>query len=207
MPTVAMPTTIKPISIDLSLNQPSRFSVSHSLIEQTRSREVGTWTLTLQYPPARTHSDYGAILGALAGAGGRSGKIIYQLPTSFMQSNSTDSTGIQVDGAGQTGRSVDVINGDPNGELKSGDLVQFATSNNFRIFILTSNESLGPSGNGTLDIAPPLHYETTNLESVRVHGNSGGLVFVGRPTEDTVGISVNHCMKYGLTVELVEVDL
>jgi len=109
-------------------------------------------------------------------------------------------TGIQLNGSG-TIRSTDIsITGTPGGTLKAGDVFQIGTGLDSHIHVVVQDVTLNGSGEGSIDVEPPLRTTYANDTSLDFTLPKG----VWRLASNDIGWNIDQASIYGFTIPCIE---
>lgn len=198
------PALPKAIEVTVTSTSPSLASASNNLTVQTRSRNVQRWSFNLSYPIGFTWNDFAPIFSFLIKQKGRAEFFDYVLDDSVMPCNGEWDGTEQCDGVTAVGATTVPIKGAPaNADMKAGDLVQF--NGHTKVYMLTDDATADGSGDVSIIIQPPLHESVANNEAVASHRTGNGLTFKCALTNDAAAMTIPHCIKHGLNVEMAEV--
>lgn len=199
------PTSPVPIKTTLRSIQPTFISASHALNAQRRTRNAQRFALTLAYPARMGWDTFAPLWAFMMAQKGRAESFTFTLPTSIMPARGSWSGTPLVNGASQTGDSIDLdgFTASQTGVAKAGDLVRFGTGK--KVYTVTADANSNVSGEATVSIQPPLLESPGDGDAVSVHKSAGGIDFSVALGSDELQIDLNHCVKYGIQVDLVEV--
>lgn len=124
---------------------------------------------------ATRYKDFGVFKAFLAKLRGQVGSFLYGDPDFLARGAMGVGGTVQVDGAGQTGRALNVKGMTPStqGILKAGDYVQLGTGGSARLHLVTEDLDSDGVGKGVLNIEPKLRASPANNQAVIIDGAMG----------------------------------
>ncbi len=107
-----------------------------------------------------------------------------------------------VDGAGQTGSSLNIATGEASitGWLKAGDYFQLGSGSTTRLFIATEDVNTAADGSATVSTWPDVRSATTDGEAVTISSPKG----LWRLNDSVARWSVDRASIYGISFTAVE---
>jgi hypothetical protein len=119
------PSTPKPSSAKIRSNSPTFVSIAHNLRQVVSTRNAHRWGIELDFPPMK-RADFAALWAFIVGQRGRAGSFDITLPQHAARGSWAGTP--RVDGAGQTGRTIQLKGFTPSqpGVVKAGDFVRFS---------------------------------------------------------------------------------
>lgn len=199
------PTTLKPISFKISSSYPSSISISNNLKVQSRSRGAQRFAITATYAAVHDWSAMAEIWGFIIDQQGRYDTFDYTLPDSVMPKNGewqgTCTYLAEVTKYNHNATST-YTTSEPD-FTKVGDLVKFG--NHDKIYVIRQASGNTPvTGDFSCIIQPEMMETPTLGESIDVHQTGSPLTMKVQLASDYTEMSLDHCIKYGITVEMVE---
>lgn len=173
------PTSPVAASIRISSVQPSYVSVSHSLKRQTRTQGAQQWSIDIDYPPL-SRADMMPVLAFAMKQQGMAESFTFTPPIYSTKRGTCSSCTSAVESAGATAVTVTMT-----GTLLAGDFVKFASHD--KVYMVTDDLS----GNGELNIQPPL-LEDTTLAAVTVDNVPFKVAFASDVQEFSRGAADLH---------------
>lgn len=191
--------TIKPDSfVCVPVANVSSFKSSLNGFQQFSTLPGSRWAASFTWTN-RKGEDARRLRGQLSGLLGQVGTFKIAIPDSLPLGTASGS-GV-VDGAGQTGTSLDTTGWDINQALlfSAGDWVEIEQ----QAYTITADASSDDSGNATLQITPPLRKSMSNGSQIVTSGVS----FYMRSTKNDVGsANVTPGKIYAVSLEGIEID-
>ncbi len=199
------PSSPIPISVVIRSVQPSYVSVSHALTVQRRTRNAQRFAIELIYPPVASWDSFAPLWAFLLAQKGRAESFTYTLPVAIMPARGTWSGTPLVNGASQTGESIDLDGFTPSdtGVAKAGDLIWFGSGK--KVYTVTADADANISGEAAVSIQPALVVSPGDGDAVSVHKSTGGIDFTMSLSAEDLSLPLQHCIRYGIQVELAEV--
>lgn len=194
MGTISFPSSPKPASMSWKLTQPAQQNIS----QWTGARQVlpsgrGWWECSVSLPPIVGTSNvnvWRSFFGAAQGATND-----FQVPVSPIAQSTATATP-QVNGAGQTGRSLSTKGWPASTTVLSGG--QYVTINN-QLLQLTANVVSDGSGNATISFAPSIRVSPADNAAIEFKNPYALMFFAEDP-----GYSVEPGMVYSISFNLRE---
>jgi len=144
-------------SMKFTSYQPTLISISHSLFRQARSRGgAQRWAIEASYPPNLSRAELAPIFAFAIAQRGQY-EIFTLIPPALWSTARGLATGTPlVDGANQTGRTVNTKGWTPNitGILRAGDFLKF--NGHSKVYMITVDANSDGSGLAALSIEPAL---------------------------------------------------
>ena len=159
------PSSPAPSSVKLGTIQPTLVSVGQSLKRQTRTRGAQRWKATLSWPN-RTRAEFAPIWAFLMAQRGQWDSFQIVLAGHDTPQGSWAGGAPLVDGAAQTGRTVNLKGFTPSqtGVVKAGDLLKFGDT---KVYIATADANSTAAGKVVgLAIEPALMVSPADAEAV-----------------------------------------
>lgn len=195
------PTSPAPSSLKLGTVTPTRVSVTQNLKRNVRSVGAQRWKLDLGYTNM-TRAQMAPILAFVMALRGQYGSFTFVMPTGSYEtaqgSFATPGT-IQVDGASQTGRSINLkgFTNSQTGVVKAGDFIKFSDS---KVYMATADANSDGSGHSTVSIEPSLIVSPADSETVVYTSIPFTFALAG----DAVEIPVRPPLIHDYSVSFVE---
>lgn len=196
--TSSYPTSPMWLDASVSSYSPTFVSVTHGLGRQVRSRGAHAWLIELRYG-AITYDDFGPLWAFLNKQAGQYG-VFYWSPGSPFATRGTGSGSPYVQGAGQTGQSLDTDGwGGSQTVMKAGDF--FSVEGDTKVYQLTEDVISNSGGEATMTFFPALRVSPANLADI-----DASPAFRCSLTSDTLATDWSQCVQaIGFGVSLVEV--
>jgi hypothetical protein len=195
----ALPTTQAPSGASLRSVQPSRVSVSHSLKRQVRTVNTQRWTMALSWE-SLTRPVWAELQGFLLSQRGQAETFTVTVPGLTTPLGTWLGSPV-VNGAGQTGRSINLSGFTINQAkaVRAGDFLKFA--GHTKVYMATADAASNASGLATVSIDPVLMVSPGASEVV----SSGNIPFTVALASDNLDTSFSLGPNYSLQLDLVEV--
>ena len=182
--------------------QPTFVSVSHSLVRQARSRGgAQRWAIEGTYPPNLTRAELAPIFAFALKQRGQLDTFTLIPPALWSAARGAATGTPRVDGASQTGRSVETKGWTPEvtGILLAGDFVKFAGHD--KVYMATADANSDASGKATIPIEPALLESPADEEALVITSVPFLVAFASDLHEFTLDAPSRH----GFSVKFVEV--
>ena len=195
------PGTPTPNNVTVRSVSPSLRSGTHSGGLQIRTQARHTWAFTVNYPPM-SRADLSEVFAFINAHPAE--MFYFNLPDHERQSGTGGSGTGRVSGAHATGVSSMATTGWNNAEtiFSTGDFMRVGV--NKKIYMLDADVTSSATGAATLTFFPPLMEAASGGISIYYRNSGGPYQFSVIAASDLSTFSVNHCSKYGFSVELVE---
>lgn len=182
--------------------QPTLVSVSHSLKRQARSRGgAQRWAIEADYPPDLGREELAPVFAFALKQRGQY-EVFILIPPPLWSTARGIATGTpQVDGASQTGRTVNTKGWtvDVTGILLAGDFLKF--DGHDKVYMVTEDADSDSSGNAAIVIEPALMESPANEEGIIVTSVPFTVSFASDIQEFTLTPPKSH----GYKVSFVEI--
>jgi len=153
-------------------------SVAHNMARQVRSRgAVHRWLIEGRLPDNMSRDELAPIMAFLVAQRGRYETFTFTPPVLCDARGTATGTPL-VDGADQTGRSIDTKGWTPSitGILAAGDFVKFNGHN--KIYMVTADADSDGAGDATISIEPALFESPSDEAAVTVNSVSFAVALV-----------------------------
>ena len=162
---MSFPTTVNPKAISFSSNRPN--SISYTLSGKRSVRQFASqyFSFSVAMPPLNQtqFQEYYAFLVSQKGAF-TPFNIEYPLNNQGPDKNSSSVVTRSIHSAGATTVAVDGLTASTNDVIKAGDLIKF--NGHDKVYLVTGDVNSNGSGQGSINIEPPLQASTTDNEAV-----------------------------------------
>ena len=175
------PTSPAPAAVTIRSLQPTLVSVAHSLQRQARSRGGQRWGFKLAWPNMR-RADFAPLLAFALAQRGQFETFTLALPNLSTPLGTWAGTPV-VDGAGQSGRSVNLRGFTAGATVKAGDFVKFFGHD--KVYMATADAMAGGPGTIALAIEPALLAAPADGAAVTADGVAFTCAFAGDMHETT----------------------
>ena len=194
-----------PVAASLSIGsiQPTLISVAQSLKRQVRTRGGQRWVITARWAPA-LRATFAPIFAFVLAQDGQWGTFQYVLPTwSTPQGSWPTATVIEVDGAGQTGTTLNIktLTISQSNIAKAGDF--FKIAGHSKVYQVTANANSNGAGKAALSIKPKLVTSPADGEDLTITGVAFTLALASDEFE--LPLRSPSAMAAGFELKMIEV--
>lgn len=196
------PTTPRPTQVSIkSLNQVYSSTFANFNVEH-KSNGAQRWEITLDFPTLNSVNGKSLFAFIMAHRGPTT-SFDFALPSPLNNTTGTHVGTFNVNlGSASTGSSL-TVGGfalSATGLLKAGDFVQF--SNHEKVYMITADVASDVSGNGTLNIMPPLHVDVVPGTTTAQCNN---VIMTARFKDKTPEVTLDQNVYYNVRgLKLVE---
>ena len=197
------PTTPAPARLVMQSITPTLISATASLSRQARTRGAQRFAFQLEYPPGLTWSDIKQLFGFLSAQRGQADTFAFNLQQYYNTGTLAGSP--VVNGAAQTGRSIDLVGFTPSaaGVLARGDFIQF--TGDAKTYIVTEDASANISGEATAAIHPQVMASPGDGVAIIGHAKGDEIAITCAAAVDVLSFDLARAQRVGFSIELAEV--
>lgn len=197
------PSSPIPNGIRISSISPTLRSVTHSGRMQTRTRVGHVWSFSVSYPPM-TRANFAPLWAFLIDQDGGAEPFYFVCPEHDRQIGSGFSGSPTIVGnhaVGSTSISTESWNNSID-VLTAGDFVRIGAGG-IKTHMVMADVASTTGGTATVTIKPPT-MEAYTAGDVFWYRQTNGRRFTCVLASDLVGVDVDHCSRYGFSIDLVE---
>jgi len=187
-------------SLKITSYSPTLTSVSHNLMRQVRTRGSHQWYIEGVFPEGLSRAQWAPMYAFLVAQRGQ--YETFQFTPPYLDDTSGTPLGTPVvDGADQTGRTVDTTGWTPLSTdlLKAGDFIRFNSMK--KVYMVTEDVDSDADGDATISIEPSLRVSPVNSDAI-VYNN---VDFTVALTNDKQVFSLEAPTLFSLEVSMIEV--
>lgn len=198
------PTTVKPSSIKVEIEQPTLTSTTNALTTQRRSLGAHRIKLEYTYPPmeADEMQPFIAFFNAMQGQGKafklNAPKELINDATHIADTATHTSTASYAVGVREV--TVDSFSNNLTTAIKGGNMIQF--SNHDKIYVVAADGGSGATGNCKIRIEPAL--QTAITSSTTLNNFDEDIPIHAIFASDSITFDVNSALLYGFKVSFLE---
>ncbi len=196
------PTDLIPVGAQIKSITNTRVSNPHSAKRTARSGDTQRFMYTLPYPPM-TRADFARLYAFMMKQRGQFAVFQIELPPPFNapQGSWATATSVKVDGANQTGRTLNLkdFTASQSDVVKAMDF--FTIAGDLKVYTVVEDASSDGSGLATVTIEPALQIETLADGAVITHTN---VQLTVADTSDELRLDVDTALHGRLSLELLE---
>lgn len=193
------PSSPLPTSVEVSSTSPTLLDMTHS--GRRNSRQLGSqkWSLECSFPSTMSRAQFMPLFAFALSQAGRFGTFSFVSPDLATPQGGAGGSP-KVDGAGQTGTSVNTDGWTPSTNvLKAGDILKYSGHN--KVYMMTEDADADGSGDATLVHYPPLMAAIGNNEVIAVLN----VPFTVQLADDVSKYAVRGPLLYNFKMSMMEV--
>lgn len=195
----ALPTVQLPAQATLRSIQPTRVSVGHSLKRQARTRGAQRWAISFSWSPMK-RAVFAQFQAFLLSQRGQADTFTTTVP-GYTTPQGTWAGAPVVNGAGQTGRTVNLRNltASQAAAAKAGDVLRFA--GHTKVYMVTADAASNGAGLAAVTIEPALIAAIADGEAL----TTTNVPFTVALASDSLDTNISSGFFFSLDIDLVEV--